>query len=232
MSEAGREQFQQVLRKALDAKYPGWQIRHSNARSPQLPDAETLKAWVETTQRPQFKTFSNFLKGSEFSAEVRHELLHLYQALPAKKINRKSLQPLQPHHHDVIEAHRPEENTPFFRLAILFALLLVAFLLFGWFVLNSSRGQPRQGWCAASASWVRRYNHKPALAFDALLPLQDFSSSNFFIYFDGEYVGGDDLHLALLDTRQNVWIFEIASRWTVVHQSWTDASDWVVHYVC
>lgn len=224
-----RQEFQQILKETLNTCYPFWQIRNSKDRPYELPDAETLQAWIEGTQRPQAKTFKGFLEKSVFPEEIKRRLSLLYPQLQ----RRKSL----PDNPPEIQSESPNEKRKSkprktFSLVISICLVVMGTVIL-FIAIQIVRQTETTTWCTARASNTESNGEVSLLYFDAAVPLKNFNEIQFYIYFDSnQYVSEQMLSSRKLDVTNRRWEFTISPEWAQDHPEWHDPRMWHVEYAC
>lgn len=225
-----RQEFQQVLKETLNTCYPFWQTRNRKDRPYELPDAETLQAWIEGTQRPQAKTFKEFLEKSAFPEETKRRLSLLYPQLQ----RRKSLleNPPETQNEPPLEKRKSKPRRNFSIVMLSICLLVIGtFMLF--IVSQITRQDETKTWCSATASNTESRGEVSLLYFDAAVPLKNFSEIKFFMYFDtNQYVSEQMLSSRKMDVTNHRWEFTISPEWVQDHPEWHDSRMWHVEYEC
>ncbi len=225
-----RQEFQQLLKDALNQCYPYWQRRYRKDRASGLPDAETLLAWVEKDQRPQAKTFEEFLQNSTFPEDIKQRLTTLYPQLP----RRKPLPENTPETQFIPEIQK-RKFKPRGSLSVVVVMMCILFMCICSLIVMSyiSRQNEAKTWCTATASNTEISGEVALLYFDATIPLQNFDVVKFYIYFDtNEYAAEDVLASKKLDMRNQRWVYTISSEWVQTHPLWHNPFLWHVEYEC
>ncbi|MBZ0282516.1 MAG: hypothetical protein K8L97_17380 [Anaerolineae bacterium] len=225
-----RQEFQQLLKDALNQCYPYWQTRNRKDRPYELPDAETLLAWVDGSQRPQATTFKKFLEQSVFPEEIKRHLTLLYPQLQRRK-------PLPDNTSEIPNEPSFEKRKAKSRgklgIVILGIGLLVIGILALLVALHISQQNEAKTWCIATASSAEHLGDVSYLYFDAAVPLHNFDEIKFYIYFDtNEYASENVLSSKKLDTGNQRWVYIISSEWVQVHPEWHIPLRWHVEYEC
>lgn len=224
------QEFRQVLKNILNECYPYWQTRNRKDRPYELPDAETLLAWVEGSQRPQAKTFRKFVEESVFPEDIKRQLTLLYPQLQ----RRKTLTENTPETQFIPEIHK-RKFKPRGSLSVVVVIMCILLMsIFSLTVMSHiSRQNEAKTWCTATASNTELSGDVALLYFDAAVPLRSFDEIPFYIYFDtNKYVSEQMLSSRKMDVVNHRWEFTVSPEWIETYSEWHNPLLWHVEYKC
>lgn len=246
MEQETRSAFQAALKEALDTYYIGWRSRHSKRKDEELEvDTDTLVAWVEKGQYPQAGGFKKFIKASKFPPDVQAHLLNLYQQLPPRTRQKRNAQVFEtkpnPDNHELSQQELQTALpalicVPPFRVALKsktkLGIALMGLVVILIVLLLALHAQSVVSWCLATAVAVNSSEQQPKVYFLPEVNVHDHDHSEYYIYFEGEYVSAAILSLQGLDATTQQWAFVIDTAWVGRHPNWNTPLLWEVHYRC
>jgi transcriptional regulator with XRE-family HTH domain len=95
----------------------------------------------------------------------------------------------------------------------------------------------QNGWCGAVPVEVGRVgpeDHAPRMFYGVETPLGEMNLTEYFVYFEGEYVGPDVVTLRTRNMERNQWEFAINEEWTTPPENAarTTTTAWRIDYKC